>query len=110
MQSDGIAHLHRCDIFLISTSPPIAQLVVSTVSAVGPRKVTGLAYQLFFGLPGAPQFGAGLHVRAGLRSRAKGQLTLTTERVGDTWRVPRKGQQLLRLIQQTVTWRANRSL
>ena len=64
-----------------------------------------LADQLSTGLPGAPQPGAGVHVGAGLRAWAKGQLTLTMQAVAGAGQVVWERQLLLRLVQQTVSYR-----
>lgn len=74
-------------VVLISAGSSVADLAVATAGAVRPGEVSGLAYQLAAGLPGAPQLGAGLHVRAGLGSGAESKLTLAVQAVAGTRQV-----------------------
>lgn len=67
---------------VVSAGSLVAHFAVAAASAVCPGKVSGLADQLSAGFPGAPQFGAGLHVRTGLRADTESQLTLTVQAVG----------------------------
>lgn len=90
---------------LIGAHPSVADLAVATVGAVCPGEVSGLADQLSAGLAGAPQLRAGLHVGAGLRAGAEGQLTLTMQAVAGAGQVVWERQLLLRLVQQTVSYR-----
>lgn len=61
---------------LLSADSSVADLSLPTAGTVRPGEVPGLADQLAVGLPGAPQLGAGLHVRAGLGTGPEGELTL----------------------------------
>lgn len=72
---------------LISADSSVADFAVATAGAVRPGEVSCLADQLATGLPSAPQFGARLHVRAGLGARAKGELALAVQVVAGTRQV-----------------------
>lgn len=66
---------------LISAGSLVAHLAVATAGAVRPGKVASLADELSTSFPGAPQFGAGLHVWTGLRASTESKLTLTVQAV-----------------------------
>lgn len=84
---------------LIGTHSLVAHFAVAAAGAICPGEVSGLADQLAAGLARAPQFGAWLHVWAGLGAGAKGQLALTVQVVAGTGQVVRQRQLFLRLIQ-----------
>lgn len=72
---------------LISTDSLVADFAIATAGAIRPGEVSCLTDQLAAGFPSAPQFGAWLHVRAGLGARAEGKLTLTVQVVAGTRQV-----------------------
>lgn len=77
--------------------------------AVRPGEVAGLADQLALGLPGAPQLPAGLHEGAGPGPGPEGQLALPLQGVAPAGGAGGQRELLLRLVQQTVAWRTQRS-
>lgn len=91
---------------LIGAGSSVADLAVATAGAIRPGKVSGLTDQLSTGLARAPQFGAGLHVWAGLRGGAEGELTLAVQAVAGSGQVVWQRQLPLRLVQQTVSCRS----
>lgn len=93
------AHLNVDGAVLISTDSLVADFAVTTAGAIRPGEVPCLADQLAAGLPSAPQFGARLHVRAGLGARAEGELTLAMQVVAGTRQVVWQRQLFLGLVQ-----------
>lgn len=83
----SFSHLDVYGAVLISADSSVADLAVATAGTVRPREVSGLADQLAVGLPGAPQFGARLHVRAGLGTGPEGEFTLAVQVVAGTRQV-----------------------
>lgn len=93
------SHLDAHGVVLLGASPPVAHLGVAAAGAVRPGEVAGLADQLAAGPAGAPQLGAGLHVRARLGAGAERQLALAVQPVAGAGQVVRQRQLLLGRVQ-----------
>lgn len=101
------AHLDVHGGVLLGAGSPVAHLAIAAAGAVGPGEVSGLADELAAGFAGAPQLGAGLHVRAGLGGVTEGQLALTVQAVAGSRQIVWERQLPLRLVQQAVSCETN---